>query len=277
MNPNKTLLSVFLIVIAFGASTAQQLVKVWETAPVFQVPESALYDHETGNIFVSNIQGISNEKDREGFISLLGTDGNMINLNWVSGLNAPKGMAIFRGKLYVSDIDALVEIDIAKATIVKRYPVKGAVFLNDVAVCKNGQVFVSDSRTGKLHLLKNGEISEALQELIPNINGLFASEGKLYIGSAKIHQLDIKTGELKVLHEAAGGVDGLELLDDGNFLFSHWAGRIFITDGDQIIKLLDTSEAGINSADIDFAKELGLIVVPTFKDNRVVAYKLTKN
>ncbi|HBL77316.1 MAG: hypothetical protein A2W90_21905 [Bacteroidetes bacterium GWF2_42_66] len=275
MNPNKTLLAIVLFLIAGNISIGQQLVKVWETEAVFQIPESVLYNPDSGDIFVSNIQGPSAEKDGEGFISILGTDGKVKNLKWVAGLNAPKGMAVFDGKLYVSDVDALVEIDIKKATITKRHPVKDAIFLNDVAVSESGMVFVSDSKTGKIYVLDKNEISEVLREPISGTNGLFAADDKLYIGSGKIHAMDLKTRELKILYEDAGGVDGIELMDDGNFLFSHWAGRIFITQGDKTIKLLDTSEAGINSADIDYAKEIGLVLVPTFRDNRVVAYKLT--
>jgi len=44
-------------------------------------------------------------------------NGSIIELNWIAGLNAPKGMAIYdnssgSSKLYVSDITDLVEIDI---------------------------------------------------------------------------------------------------------------------------------------------------------------------
>ncbi|MDX9883521.1 MAG: hypothetical protein RBS73_15790 [Prolixibacteraceae bacterium] len=276
MNANKTFLAVVLLFPLFHISSGQQLVKVWETEPVFRVPESVLYSPESGDIFVSSIEGASNEKDGEGFISIIGTDGKIKNLKWVTGLNAPKGMAVFNGKLYVADLDALIEIEIEEATITNRYPVKEAVFLNDVAVCKNGQVFVSDSRTGKIHVLDKNQISEVPLEPIKNANGLYSANGKLYIGSGKIQTMDLESKKLQTLFEDAGGVDGIELLDDGNFLFSHWAGRIFMTNENKIIKLLDTSDAGINSADIDFAKGIDLILVPTFRDNRIVAYKLTK-
>jgi hypothetical protein len=81
---------------------------------------------------------------------------------------------------------------------------------------------------------------------------------------------------MNVLFEDAGGIDGIKRMEDGNFVFSHWAGGIFITKENQIIKLLDTSAEGINSADIDYIKESRLILVPTFNDNRVVAYMLTQ-
>ncbi len=50
-------------------------------------------------------------------------------------------MAIYKGKLYVSDIDQLVEIDIENGKIIKKYNAEDAVFLNDVAACMNGYDF----------------------------------------------------------------------------------------------------------------------------------------
>jgi len=277
MNPNKTVIVILFFIFINGIVSGQELVKVWESRPVFQVPESVLYDPVSGNIFVSNIQGSPAEKDGKGFISVIDIQGNVKKLNWVSGLNAPKGMAVYSGNLFVADVDALVEINIAKAEIVKRYPVKNAAFLNDVAAGQDGMIFVSDTQTGKIHVLNNGRMEELPLEPIRNANGLFVSGKKLYIGSEKIQVMDIKTKKLTVLLNNAGdGIDGLELLGDGNFLFSHWAGRIFIMKGNKLKKLLDTSAKGINSADICFVKDRQLVLVPTFMDNRVVAYRLTK-
>ena len=122
-------------------------------------------------------------------------------------------------KLYVADIDKLVEIDINEAKIIGQYPAKNAAFLNDVTVCKNGMIFVSDSQTGKIYLFENQNISEFPLEPVKGINGLCAANGKLYLGSGKIQELDIQTKELKVLFEDAGGIDGLERMDDGKFHF----------------------------------------------------------
>ena len=254
---------------------AQKLVKVWSTSSGLQTPESALYYEPLDVIFVSNINGNSTEKDGNGFITQMLTDGSIYNLHWVEGLNAPKGQAIHKGKLYVADIDELVEIDIARAEITNRYPAEGAIFLNDVAACDNGWIFVTDTRTNKIHILKDGELSVWMEsEEFSGINGLFTEKGKLYIGSQVIHEADIQTKELKTILEGAQGIDGLIKMSDGNFLFSNWVGRIFITKGDEIIKLLDSTAEQINTADIDYIPRMQLVLVPTFNDNKVEAYKL---
>ena len=43
-----------------------------------------------------------------------------------------------------------------------------------------------------------------------------------------------------------------------------------------ITTLLDTRDEKINNADIAYNKESKMLFVPTFFDNRVVAYKLVK-
>jgi hypothetical protein len=44
-----------------------------------------------------------------------------------------------------------------------------------------------------------------------------------------------------------------------------------------VIKLLDTSEVEINTADIDYVPGKNMVLVPTFFTNRVDAYKLDIN
>lgn len=273
----KQLLFSILLVVVFPGwlLKAQKLEKVWETSVEMKTPESVLYDETRDVIYVANINENPSQKDGNGFISLLNPDGSIKKYEWVKDLNAPKGMAIFRGMLYVSDIDQLVEIDIDKRKIMKKYEAENAVFLNDVASCKNGMIFVSDSRTAKIHMLYNGQFTVWLEgDPLDSPNGLFTRDGKLFIGDKHIYEVDIKAKEIKRIISDTGGVDGLDMIDDNLFIFSNWAGRIFIHKGGENIKIHDSTEEKINTADIDFARELNWVLVPTFFDNRVVAYKI---
>ncbi len=276
MNSKKAFIAVTILLFSVY-SYGQKMVEVWRTGPTMKTPESVLYDAATNVIFVANINGNPIDKDGNGFISQLNPDGSIKTLEWVTELNAPKGMAVFNGKLYVSDIDNLVEIDIAGGTIANRYPVEGAKFLNDVAACHNGMIFVSDSETNKIHVLQNGKISLWLESSdIQGINGLYTEMGKLYIGSQKIQVADIKTKEVSDIQDGCGGIDGLDKDNDGNFVFSNWPGKIYYLDNGKITTMWDSTEKKINTADIFFAKELNLLLVPTFFDNQVVAYKIEK-
>ncbi len=272
----KTILFVFILFLFFdvGNIQAQKLEKVWETIG-FKTPESVLYDSERDVIYVSNINGAPAEKNGTGFISILAPDGNIKNLEWITDLNAPKGMAIYDGKLYVSDIYQLVEIDIEKGEIIKKHNAPDAVFLNDVSACKNGMIFVSDTRTAKIHVLKSGAFRVWMSgEPLETPNGLMAENGKLFIGDKNIYEVDIKTQKIEMIIEDNGIVDGLVKNNSGEFIFSNWEGRIFINHNGENIKLHDSTKEKINTADLDFDKKHDLVIVPTFFDNRVVAYKI---
>jgi DNA-binding beta-propeller fold protein YncE len=273
----KTLLLVLLLFFVSGleALNAQKLEKVWETTVALKTPESVLFDEENDIMYVANINGDPTTKDGNGFISILNADGSEKNLEWVVDLDAPKGMALSNGKLYVSDIDRLVEIDVQTGKIISRYHAANAVFLNDVAACNNGMILVSDTRTAKIYALVNGSLSVWFEgEPLETPNGLFTEMGKLFVGDQNIYEVDIKTKEIKQIIADAGGVDGLEKNNEGEFVFSNWPGRVFVHRNGKNIKLLDTTAEEINTADLDFALKPDLVLVPTFFDNKVVAYKI---
>jgi sugar lactone lactonase YvrE len=129
--------------------------KVWETLPVLKTPESVVYAPKQDILFVSNIDGKPDQKDQKGFISKVSLfNGSITELNWLTGLDAPKGMAIYNNsKLYVSDITDLVEIEIDNGKITNRYNAPGSKFLNDVVVDNQGNVYVSDTGTNSIYIL----------------------------------------------------------------------------------------------------------------------------
>src|SRR5918999_5896366 len=105
-----------LITNVTGAQESDQVQKLWETPAQLKTPESVLYEPTENVLFASSIDGKPDEKDGQGFISKVSpVNGTIIELNWITGLNAPKGMAVNSddsSRLYVSDITDLVEIDI---------------------------------------------------------------------------------------------------------------------------------------------------------------------
>src|SRR3954470_19548816 len=162
------------------SASKASLQKAWETDTVFTTVESTLYAPGDNIIYTSNIEGDPSKKDGKGSIGTLKPDGTVVNARWATGLNAPKGMAMLNGKLYVADVDELVEINQNDGKISKRYPVKGAEFLNDVAA-DGSKVYVSDTKTGKISVLDNGKVS-TVAEGREGANGLSCDKnGQLYI------------------------------------------------------------------------------------------------
>ncbi|MGC9344662.1 MAG: SMP-30/gluconolactonase/LRE family protein [Bacteroidales bacterium] len=262
--------------------TKVSLEMLWESDTVFRTPESVLYDADQNILYVSNIDGTPDEKDGNGFISTVGPAGNLIQLEWVTGLNAPKGMGVYQNMLYVTDIDELVVIDITQAAIKEKIPVAGAAFLNDVAVDVNGKVYFSDSGTGKIHIYENGEVKDWITEGLERPNGLFIEEDRVLLtssGSADLRVIDPETADFEVVTTEIGAGDGVEYTGyEGYYLTSDWSGEVFIINPDFTKEsLLRTKDDEINSADIGLNTEDHVVYVPTFFDNRVVAYKIVMN
>ncbi len=264
---------------AFAQEKVQdaRLITIWETKTDLKTPESVAYDSDNDLVFVSNVNMNPWEKDGNGFISKLNLKGDILDANWIKGLNAPKGMGIHKGKLYVTDITEIIEIDIKKAEITNRYPVKDAKKLNDITVDKSGTVYFSDMGDNAIYTLKKGKVELFLKKPeLENINGLYAQGFTLLAGlSNKVVSIDVNTKAIKTFVDNTGGIDGIVPTGKGTYLISDWTGHIYeIKEGQKPQLLLDTTPLKINAADIEFVKDKNILLVPTFFKDNVVAYQL---
>lgn len=264
---------------------------VWESEAVFKNPESALYDMERNAIYVSNVDGDPMGKDGHGFISRMTPDGQVTDLEWVTGLNGPKGMAIVGDRLYVADIDTLVEIDIGTGTVSHRYTVPDAQFLNDAAADGAGTVYVSDMMTNRIHRLYNGVFENWIEgSQLENPNGLYAMDNKLLLGTWGVMKGGFATevpGRIKVIDIATkavgdfgsdkpiGNMDGIALMADGTILATDWmAGALMTIAPDGTVRqLLDLNQG---SADLEYIMSGSIAIVPMMSDGKVVAYQIAE-
>lgn len=259
-------------------TTAEETVPVaeflWETPADLTTCESVFYDQESGNIYVANIEGDASEKDGVGSISIISKDGQITQRDWVIGLNAPKGMGVSNGKLYVTDIDEVVEIDIASAKVTQKHPVKGAQFLNDLDT-HDGVVYFTDMRAGTIHTLEGGNIS-TFAEGQNSINGIrIADNGTLYgLDSEGLKKYEAD-GSFEIINDVVTGGDGLVIIDDNTFIASRWKGEVYLVQDGVETLIIDTQADESNTADIDFIPEDNIILVPTFLKNKVTAYQLS--
>lgn len=274
--------------VAFGTiSTQAHTVEKWMLGG-FSHPESVELDLSHNVYYVSNVNGGPLDVDGNGFISKMTTDGKMDKLKWVEGLNAPKGMVIDGFKLYVSDINKLVEIDTRTGRIENRYDAPGSVFLNDTAVDENGNVYVSDIAKKKIWQMKDGKMSVWYEkDDLMHPNGLRVIQGnKLLVagwgkdmqddGSTKVLgnllTIDLNTKELKSLGsgEPVGNLDGLERDAHGGFLVTDFMkGALMRVGKDGSSEMLMDLNAG--SADLDVNMNGHLAVVPVMMDDNVRA------
>ena len=182
---SKVIFSILIFTLSTILNAAPEFNKIWETNAAFKLPESVIYDKENEILYVSNMQDDPFKKDKNGFISKVDLNGKILKLKWIKGLNAPKGLAISKGKLYVGDVDQLVEIDIKKGKIIKKHDAIGAALLNDVAADTKGNIYVSDTFTDTIYRLNTfGQLTKWLYS--PELqapNGLHYEKGQLIVGS----------------------------------------------------------------------------------------------
>ncbi|OIN61251.1 SMP-30/gluconolactonase/LRE family protein [Arsenicibacter rosenii] len=259
----------------------KKLVKVWETDTTLRVPESVLYDKRSKILYVANIDGKADALDGSGFISKVSLDGKIQNLRWTSGLNAPKGMGIYKNTLYVTDIYRLVAINLETGQAEKTWdaPDPKNAFLNDVTVANDGTVYVSDNRFDKIYRLKDNKWEVWMEgEQLNRPNGLLAvKKNRLMVGSTKIgalRALDTETKTFMTIADGMANTDGI-VTDGKGYFVSDWSGQIFyVSAGGNKEQLLDTREQKSNCADIEYVAKEKLIIVPTFLKNKLVAYRV---
>ena len=122
----------------------------------FMTPESVLHDVVADVYLVSNINGVPFDEDDNGFISRVSPAGEVLELKWIDGgddgvtLNAPKGLAIAGGTLFVADINTIRMFDRETGEPIGAVLVEGSTFVNDVAAGPDGTIYFTDSGLGPL-------------------------------------------------------------------------------------------------------------------------------
>ena len=275
--------------------------KLWETPANLKNPESVAYAPKQNILFVSNVNGRPDEKDQNGFISKVSTsNGSIIELNWVTALNAPKGIAISNdgSKLYVSDITDLVEIDIASGKIIKRFNAPGSAFLNDVVADNQGNIYVSDTGTNTIYKLDGNIGNSTLQVWLQSLqlngpNGLLVdnNKNKLIVVSlgplskpgGGIEVVDLKNKTISSLGKEGttspfGGLDGIvsDATETRYYVTDNPAGKVYVVNanGTGYVTLIDLHTRG--TADLGSILDQTTIIIPLMQDNKLVAYKLVQ-
>lgn len=248
--------------------------KVWETDTIVAVPESVL-PAKGGKLYVSLIDGQPWAADGKGGVATMQADGSGLNQKWITGLNAPKGMALKGNLLYVADISEVVVIDVSKGKVKNKIAIEGAVALNDVTIDNRGTIYISDSRAGKLYSLTNDK-PELFMADLPGINGVKWVNDALYVLSGKELLRITDNTSRKLIATLGQGGDGLEPVGNGDFIATSWIGYVYYihTASGKVDVLLDTHLEKKNTADIGYDASKKIIYLPTFNGKQVMAFRL---
>lgn len=261
---------------------SQKATKVWESDSLFLKPESALYDSSKKMIYISNINGEYLAKDGNGFISKIKTNGKIAKLKWVDGLDNPQGMGLFKNKLYVADINRVIQINTNTSKIEKIYKVDSAQFFNDIASDTNGDIYISDCFANKIYKISSGKIEVWSESgFLSRPNGLLCTKDNIVVLNMK-NQTAFAINKLtKKTREIFNGIDNLDgIVSDGQngFIVSGaWQGQLFHIDSDGNKRLIiDLGKEKIITADIEYIAEKNLLIVPTL-NKTVIGYQLILN
>ncbi len=267
---------------------AQTINKLWEVTG-FEAPESVIYDSKTNLYYVSNVAGNPDEKNGNGYISQVDDNGELVNHKWVTGLDAPKGMGIHNGKLYVADIDRVAIINVADGKIEKTLPAEGATFLNDVAVGSNGDVYVSDTFGGNaIYRLSSGKLDVWFKdEKLDYPNGLLLKGNDILVASwgvvtnPETSETEVKGKLLKVslsdkkvtdISKPFINGDGLAEFKNG-YILSDWvAGKIYFVDNKGSHQEIGSYNAG--TADLSIVKQKNILLIPQMMEGKLMAFSI---
>ncbi len=265
----------------------------------FMTPESILYDDKNDQYLVSNINGVPDGKDNNGFISKISPDGAVVALKWIEGgqngveLNAPKGMVFRDDTLFVADINCVRMFDRATGAANGKIDIKGASFLNDLSMSPSGTLYVSDSgmKSGKEGLVATGkdaiytiDSKNKSKKLISGKNlhqpnGLLAEDGGVWVvtmGGKEMYRIS-EAGKKESITEMPGGsLDGVVKISGGDMLVSSWESSAVYRgngNGEFVAAWADLK----SPADIGYDMSRNRLLVPLFTEDAVQIQPISEN
>lgn len=280
--------SLFILMSCTTAKQSQSISKRPEVMLSFELkegllaPESVIYDHDKELIYVSNVNGDAATKDGNGYILSCDLEGNIVEEKMVTGLNAPKGMAIYNNNLYVSDINTLVKIDLTSNSIIAKYEEENGQFFNDVAINSNGDVFVTDTWANKIYILQGDNLEIYTDNtMLDNPNGITFNNDKLFLVSwskpaegaqGSFKEIAENGSTVKRISESIEGLDGIEVISDNEYFVTNYlSGSLYYVENGVFNPLFSTT---MGTADLEYIKERQLILIPQMSLNELAFYSV---
>jgi sugar lactone lactonase YvrE len=217
------------------------------------IPEGIAHDPQTntfyiGSIYKRKIVAIKEGKEprdfvpeaKDGLLAVLGLKVDAKRRRLFAASTTIKGM-----KGYTPDAagrSALFEFDLGTGAVVRKVSLGSpseAHLLNDMALTRAGDVYVTDSDAGAVHVLRRG--ADKLDVLVPaksfsypNGIALSSDEKHLFVAHFRgIARVDPKTGKFTPMAAASGiglgGIDGLSLYKNSFVAVQNAIGRGRVT------------------------------------------------
>lgn len=256
---------------------APRLEQIWRIGG-FANPESAALSADGTFLYVTNVNGEGDARDGNGFISRVSTSGEMLQRDFATGLDGPKGIMLGGDALYVADIHQMVVLDAATGAIRRRVPAPGAAFLNDLTFAPSGEVLIADSGGSRIYAIASDAAEIWLEhELLESINGFLPEPSRLLVTTmaGRLLAIDYETRAITVLAENLANADGIAAISGGRYLVSEWPGQMFVVSPDGSHEtILDTR--GENRLLNDFLLVGDVLYQPHWEPSEFTAYRVVQ-
>ena len=261
------------------------LTKKWETKANLSVPESVIYDSNKKVIYATNINSVGSGrvwKDNNGYISKIDLNGIILSKKWVTGLKAPKGLALSGEHLYAADNNTIVDINTSNGEILNTFKAPdGTNHLNDLVYDKKTNLLYASDEQDNQILKMSMDGTYSLYYAIKSsdnvyLNGLFVDGDKLVMQGEKgfLKFIDLNT---KIVNTISSNmekvsIDGICKYNSKGYLVSKVGDKIYFVNNEGASKAFSIQDP-TRVADISYSSELGLLLAPDFK-SRIRAYEV---
>lgn len=254
------------------------LEQVWRVSGLAN-PESAALSSDGTFLYVTNVNGEGDAKDGNGFISRISVDGQVLQLEFATGLDGPKGIMLGGDALYVADIDQMVVLDAATGAVRRRVPASGARFLNDLTFAPDGNVLIADSGGSRIYAIRTDTMEVWLEnELLDSINGFLPEQERLVVTTmaGRLLAIDYETRAITVLAEGLGNADGVAALGDGRYLVSEWPGLMHVVNANDGTHTTIMDTQAENRFLNDFLLVGDMLYQPHWEPSEFTAYRVSR-
>lgn len=237
-------------------------------------PESITFD-PVGNRFLISNTG-------NGSIVAMDEDGK-ISHYMKKAFDAPKGIFLRDGIMYVADVTKVHIVDVASATITASIDIEGAKGLNDIAIGENSQLYITDLEGNCVYIYdQNSKTQEKIvSPLLKKPNGIIYDRPRwqMFIVGFDKHSpvLSLNTQDKSVnifMDSIYSELDGIAIDDLGRIFFTSWAEEMIIEIPQEQNRFITELKGYPASADLYYHLPTNELLVPRFNENRIDRIKL---
>lgn len=252
-------------------------------------PEAVRWDPAQRVWFVASFgPGETDERDGDGYISRLRTDGGVDSLRFMRGTDAaplhmPRGMFIEGDTLWVADVDGVHGFDrtTGRHLAFLDFRAHEPGFLNDIAAGADGVLYVTDTGRSRVYRVAGAgatpEIAADSLPIAPNGITWDAARGAFLLapwGTGRVvHALTPDGAVDPVVTVDARRFDGIELVNGGILLATQGDSSLWLVENGQPRRVARTRGA---PADIGFDPAAGVVAVPYIALGRVDFWTLPR-